>query len=89
LLNANWSCGGTQFIYSLSQIISNLDENLTLTKGKHQILFGGCYRHECFGDQPDERQDCTMQLSNQASISDMSQPPTVLVGLLTTSGQSP
>ncbi len=48
---------GTQFIYGLSQIITNLDENLTKTVGKHQMQFGGRYRHERFGYLPDEFAD--------------------------------
>jgi hypothetical protein len=57
LLNGNWGYGGTQFIYGLSQIVSNIDENLTKTIGKHQMQFGGRYRHERFGDLPDESAD--------------------------------
>jgi len=48
---------GTQFIYGVTQIIDNLDENLVKTMGKHQLLFGGRYRHERFGSRPDEAQD--------------------------------
>lgn len=48
---------GTQFIYGLSQIITNLDENLTKTVGRHQMQFGGRYRHERFGYLPDEIAD--------------------------------
>jgi hypothetical protein len=40
--------GGTQFNYQLNQIISDIDENLTKTKGRHQMQFGGKYRHERF-----------------------------------------
>ncbi len=58
--------GGTQFIYGLSQIVTNLDENLTKTVGKHQMLFGGRYRHERFGDLPDESAD-TVSFSSQAT----------------------
>ncbi len=57
LQNNQFGYGGTQFIYGLSQIVQNLDENLTLTKGKHQLYFGGRYRHERFGDLPDEISD--------------------------------
>lgn len=57
LLNTNWGYGGTQFIYGISQIVSNLDENLTLTRGKHQFQFGGRYRYEHFGWLPDESAD--------------------------------
>jgi hypothetical protein len=48
---------GTQFIYGVTQIIDNLDENLVKTMGKHQLMFGGRYRHERFGSRPDEAQD--------------------------------
>ncbi|HEX4031621.1 MAG TPA: carboxypeptidase-like regulatory domain-containing protein [Terracidiphilus sp.] len=48
---------GTQFIYGMSQIVTNLDENLTKTVGRHQMQFGGRYRHERFGTLPDESPD--------------------------------
>ena len=56
---ANLICpyGGTQFIYGLSQIIQDADENMSKTFGKHQFQFGGRYRHERFGDLPDESAD--------------------------------
>ena len=38
--------GGTMYQYQENQIISNIDENLTKTLGKHQMQFGGRYRHE-------------------------------------------
>ncbi len=57
---------GTMFIYGLSQIITNLDENLTKTLGRHQMEFGGRYRHERFGYLPDEASD-DFQFSNQAT----------------------
>ena len=34
-----------------------MDENLTKTLGKHQLLFGGRYRFEHFGSVPDEIKD--------------------------------
>ena len=40
---------GTQYIYGLSQILTTLDENLTKTLGRHQMQFGGRFRHERFG----------------------------------------
>lgn len=49
--------GGTQFNYKENQIITNLDENLTKIKGKHQVLFGGRYRHERFGYLSDRNPD--------------------------------
>ncbi len=57
LLNQLWGYGGTQFIYGISQIVVNLDDNITLTRGKHQFQFGGRYRHEHFGWLPDESAD--------------------------------
>ncbi len=41
--------GGTFYQYGITGIISNLDENLTKTAGKHQMQFGGRFRHERFG----------------------------------------
>lgn len=41
--------GGTLYQYGITGIISNLDENLTKTKGRHQMQFGGSYRHERYG----------------------------------------
>ncbi|HEY1948446.1 MAG TPA: carboxypeptidase-like regulatory domain-containing protein [Bryobacteraceae bacterium] len=49
--------GGTQFNYGMSQILSTLDENLTKIVGKHQLAFGGRYRHERFGYLPDRSSD--------------------------------
>jgi len=40
---------GTMYQYGLTQIINTLDENLTKTAGRHQMQFGGRYRHERFG----------------------------------------
>jgi len=57
---------GTQFIYGLSQLVTNIDENLTKTIGKHQMQFGGRYRHERFGYLPDEYADDN-QFSTQAT----------------------
>ena len=48
---------GTQFNYGMNQIISNVDENLSKTIGKHQMVFGGRYRHERFGYLPDRGPD--------------------------------
>jgi hypothetical protein len=48
---------GTQWAYGYSQIISNLDENLSKTVGRQQIQFGGRYRHERFGYLPDQSHD--------------------------------
>ena len=48
---------GTQFVYGMSQKISQADENLSKTVGKHQLLFGGRYRFEQFGVLPDQSSD--------------------------------
>ena len=48
---------GTMFQYGMSSIISDIDENLTKTIGRHQMMFGGRYRHERFGSRPDESKD--------------------------------
>ena len=39
---------GNQLNYGETQLISNIDENLSKTLGKHQLTFGGRYRHERF-----------------------------------------
>jgi len=49
--------GGTQFVYDAAQITSTIDENLTKTVGKHQMQFGGRYRHERMGMLPDMAND--------------------------------
>lgn len=49
--------GGSQWNYGMSQIISTLDENLTKVWGKHQLAFGGRYRHERFGYLSDRSPD--------------------------------
>lgn len=48
---------GTQWNYKGVQIISNIDENLTKTMGRHELHFGGRYRHERFGYLPDRNSD--------------------------------
>jgi hypothetical protein len=50
---------GSQFAYEGSQIITNLDENLTKIIGKHQLSFGGRYRHERLGVLPAEQANTT------------------------------
>lgn len=55
--------GGSQFNYGASQILSTLDENLSLVRGKHQLTFGGRYRHERFGYLSDRSAD-TIVFSN-------------------------
>jgi len=58
--------GGSQFNYGASQILSTLDENMTKVIGKHQLLFGGRYRHERFGYLSDRSPD-TIAFSNLAT----------------------
>ena len=38
--------GGTMYNYQSNQILSQIDENLTKTVGRHQMQFGGRYHHE-------------------------------------------
>lgn len=47
----------TIYQYAENQIISTIDENLTKTKGRHQLQFGGRYRHERFQYLPDRIAD--------------------------------
>ncbi len=49
--------GGTMYNYQEAQIIFNLDENLTKTVGRHQMQFGGRWRHERFMYLPDRSSD--------------------------------
>ncbi|MDE1175841.1 MAG: carboxypeptidase-like regulatory domain-containing protein [Edaphobacter sp.] len=49
--------GGTQFNYKEAQIITNVDQNFNKIVGRHQLLFGGRYRHERFGYLPDRGSD--------------------------------
>lgn len=48
---------GTMFSYGMSQIVSSIDENITKIIDKHQLNFGGRYRHEHFGSLPDRSFD--------------------------------
>lgn len=59
---ATGSLASTQYIYGISQILSTLDENITKIIGRHQMQFGGRYRHERIGYLPSE-------YSNGASFS--------------------
>ena len=58
--------GGSQWNYGMNQILSTVDENLTKVAGKHQISFGGRYRHERFGYLSDRSPD-TVAYTNQAT----------------------
>jgi len=49
--------GGSQFNYGMSQMLTNLDQNMTKISGKHTLQFGGRYRHERFGYLPDRQAD--------------------------------
>jgi Carboxypeptidase regulatory-like domain len=59
---------GTMFNYEISQIISNLDENLSKTVGRHQFMFGGRYRHERFGYLTDRNPDQILFDSNATAL---------------------
>ena len=58
--------GGSQFNYGMSQMLSTVDENMTKVWGRHQLAFGGRYRHERFGYLPDRSSD-QIQFSSQAT----------------------
>ena len=52
--NLLYSLGSSQTnTAELSQIVSTLDENLTKIVGRHQMQFGGRYRHQRMADLPD------------------------------------
>ena len=52
-----YSFPGSQIHDESDQIISNLDENLSKTLGKHQIQFGGRFRHLRESDTPQGTKD--------------------------------
>jgi hypothetical protein len=58
--------GGSQWNYGMSQILTTLDENMTKIWGKHQLAFGGRYRHERFGYLSDRSPDA-VNFSNLAT----------------------
>ena len=64
--NLTMPYGGSQWYYGMSQIISTLDQNFIRSVGKHQLTFGGRYRHERFGYLSDRSPD-TIAYSNQAT----------------------
>jgi len=49
--------GGSQWNYGMNQRIDTADENLAKIWGKHQLAFGGRYRHERFGYLSDRSPD--------------------------------
>jgi len=55
---------GTQFQYGMTDILTDLDENLTKTIGRHTLLFGGRFIHDRFGNKPDEIKD-TVEFDGQ------------------------
>jgi hypothetical protein len=59
---------GTQTAYGYNEIISNLDENLTKTLGRHQLQFGGRYRHERFAYLPDQTHDAVTFNGNATGL---------------------
>ena len=64
--NLTMPYGGSQWYYGMSQIISTLDQNFIKSVGKHQLTFGGRYRHERFGYLSDRSPD-TIAYSNLAT----------------------
>ncbi len=48
---------GTEYQYWITGIISTIDENLTKISGKHQMQFGGRYRHNRVGYQTNQDLD--------------------------------
>jgi hypothetical protein len=56
----------SQNFYGEAQIVTNIDENFTKILGRHQLFFGGRYRHERFGYLPDRSADY-VNFSNQAT----------------------
>ncbi|MGH9659555.1 MAG: hypothetical protein ACRD96_13490, partial [Bryobacteraceae bacterium] len=58
--------GGSQWNYGMSQRLDTADENLTKISGKHQLAFGGRYRHERFGYLSDRSPDA-VDFSNLAT----------------------
>jgi hypothetical protein len=58
--------GGSQWNYGMSQMLATLDENMTKIWGKHQLAFGGRYRHERFGYLSDRSPD-TVAFTNLAT----------------------
>lgn len=58
--------GGSQWYYGMSQMVITLDENLTKVWGKHQLAFGGRFRHERFGYLSDRSPDQIL-FTNQAT----------------------
>jgi hypothetical protein len=58
--------GGSQWYYGMSQMIVNVDENMNKVWGKHQLAFGGRFRHERFGYLSDRSPD-TVAFTNLAT----------------------
>jgi hypothetical protein len=48
---------GTEYQYWITGIISAVDENLTKISGKHQLQFGGRFRHDRVGYQTNQNLD--------------------------------
>jgi len=62
--------GGNQTRFGMSELLSNLDENLTKTVGLHQMQFGGRYRHERFGNYTDHIGDSIPFTNNTTGLLD-------------------
>jgi hypothetical protein len=84
---------GNQFDYGINDNIWTGDENLTKTLGKHQMQFGGRYRHEFLHYQPDQSGDSASSTScstaNCGYVTAMYQPSTgTSYGALANTGDS-
>lgn len=57
ILGPTYEFGGGQVEWGGPAILTDLDENLTKTLGRHQLFFGGRYGHERLGILPDRTAD--------------------------------
>ena len=58
--------GGSQWYYGMSQMVATVDQNFNKVSGKHQLAFGGRFRHERFGYLSDRSPDQIL-FTNQAT----------------------
>ncbi|HEV2484891.1 MAG TPA: carboxypeptidase-like regulatory domain-containing protein [Terracidiphilus sp.] len=77
---------GTQFQYGVTSIVTTLDENLTKTVGKHQMMFGGRFRHERFGSRPDQIKDTISFGGNGTGLEDPTTDKTLAFSKLANTG---
>jgi hypothetical protein len=57
-----------------NQLVSTIDENLTKTWGRHQMVFGGRFRHDRNSNQPNGTADKIAFGNNSVALSDPSKP---------------